>query len=183
MKKYNIIFFLLLLVGLVAIQSCDEPIQKINPKADTLITDVTPDQTGWNVKVYFLDSSLTKAILNAGRTRVYQKRFETVLDEGLEVEFFSTETGKRVSHLTADSAIVDDRSKNIVAKGHVVIIADSSQTKLETSVLHWNNKTRKLYSTEYVKITSATETLEGWGFESDENLTNYKVYKVKGIKR
>ncbi len=164
-------------------QSCDEPMQKINPKADTLVTGVTPEQSGWDVTVYFLDSSLTKAILKAGRTRVFQKRFETILDEGLEVQFFSTESGERVSHLTADSAIVDDRSKNIVARGNVVIIADSSGTKLETAVLHWNNKTRKLYSDEYVKITSKTETLEGWGFESDENLSNYKIYKVTGIKR
>ena len=182
MKKYNFIFFLLIFLGLY-LQSCDNPQEETAKRIDTLITGITPDQTGWDVTVHFLDSSFTKAILKAGRTRIFQKRYETILDEGLEVEFFSEKTNKRVSKLTADSAIVDDRTKNIVAKGHVVIVADSSGTKLETSVLHWNNKTQKLYSTEFVRITTKNETLEGWGFESDQNLNNYKIFKVSGIKR
>ena len=182
MKNFNFILLIVVFFTLY-MQSCNNPQEEVAKRKDTLITGITPDQTGWNVTVRFLDSSFTKAILRAGRTRIFQKRNETILDEGLEVEFFSAETNKRVSKLTADSAIVDDRTKNIVAKGKVVIVADSSGTRLETSVLHWNNKTQKLYSTEYVKITTRTETLEGWGFESDQNLNNYKIFKVSGIKR
>jgi LPS export ABC transporter protein LptC len=182
MKNFNCIFFIAALIALFS-DSCDMPETKTARQVDTLITGITPDQTGWDVTVRFIDSSVTKAILKAGRTKIYQKRYETILDEGLEVQFFSAETGKRVSILTADSAIVDDKTKNMVAKGNVVIVADSSGTKLETSVLHWNNKTQKLYSTEYVVITSLSETLRGWGFESDQNLTNYKVFKVSGEKR
>jgi LPS export ABC transporter protein LptC len=182
MKKYSFILILLIVLPMLFI-SCDKSTVKEPRKADTLITGITPDQTGWDVTVRFVDSSITKAILKAGRTRIFQKRYETILDEGLEVQFFSAETGRRVSRLTADSAIVDDKTKNMVAKGHVVIIADSSGTKLETSVLHWNNKTQKIYSTEYVVITSRSETLRGWGFESDQNLNNYKVFKVSGEKR
>ncbi len=167
----------------VLIQSCDKPGGNKHIYKDTIVEGLTPDQTGWNVTVRFVDSSTTKAILVAGRTRVYQKRNETLLDGGIEVQFFSTETGERTSKLTADSAVIDDNTKNMVAKGNVIVIADSSGTKLETSVLHWNNKTRKIYSSEYVEITSASETLKGWGFESDENLNNYKIFKVSGEKR
>ncbi len=184
MKKYKNTYLLLIIfsVALFA-EACENPHEENAKKADTLITGITPDQTGWGVTVNFYDSSCTKAILQAGRTRIYQKRYETVLDRKIEVQFFSKKTKKRVSKLTSDSAIVDDRTKNIVAKGHVIIIAESSGTKLKTSILHWNNKTQKLYSTEFVKITSPSETLEGWGFESDQNLNNYKIYKVKGIKK
>jgi len=31
-----------------------------------------------------------------------------------------------------------------------------------------------------VRITSPDEKLQGYGFESDLNLTNYKIYKVSG---
>jgi LPS export ABC transporter protein LptC len=105
---------------------------------------------------------------------------ETYLDGGLQVEFYSRSSGKRVSFLTADSAKIDDRTKNMLAWGHVVVIGDSSHSRLETSILHWDNKTQKLYSTEFVKITSPGEKLQGYGFESDQNLTNYKIFKVSG---
>jgi len=181
MKNFN--YLLLSSLLLLALFSCDETDIKFTGSSDTLIENITPDQTGWNVRVQFVDSSFTKAVLDAGRTRIFQNRFETILDQGIAVQFYSEKSGERVSKLNADSAVIDDRTKNMVAMGRVFIIADSSGTTLETSELHWENKTEKLYSTKYVKIVSANETLEGWGFESDQNLTNYKIFKVSGIQR
>jgi len=181
MKKFRYFIFTLSLT--VLLFSCDETDMKFTNSSDTLKENITPDQTGWGVIVEFVDSSFTKAILNAGRSRIFQKRFETILDEGMIVQFFSERSHQRVSKLTADSAFIDDRTKNMVAKGRVFVIADSSGTTLETKELHWNNTTEKLYSTEFVRIVSPNETLEGWAFESDQNLSNYKIFKVSGIQR
>lgn len=177
----NTIFILIFVAFFLS--SCDEPLKTSFGKTDSLAKGITPDQIGWKVEVRFIDTSFTKAILNSGRTRVYQTRMETFLDDGLVVQFFSKRTNKRVSRLTADSAVIDDRTKNMVAKGNVRVVADSSGTVLETSVLHWDNKTQKIYTTEFVKINSINESIQGYGFESDQNLTNYKIFKVSGIQR
>lgn len=131
--------------------------------------------------IHFLDSNHVKAILRAGQARVYEDRMETLLDSNVQVEFMSRASGKRLSLLTADSAVIDDRTKNMTARGHVVVVADSSATTLQTPLLMWDNATQKLHSTEFVHIESPTEIIEGYGFESDQNLKNYKIYKVSGI--
>ena len=134
-----------------------------------------------NPIIHFLDSSHTKAVLRAGKARVLEDRMQTTLDSNVQVEFFSRASGSRISILTADSAVVDDRTKDMTARGNVKVVADSSGTTLTTSLLMWNNAQQKLHSTEFVRIESPTEILEGYGFESDQNLKNYKIYKVSGI--
>lgn len=146
-------------------------------------TEIKPDQTGNFIEVAFIDSTRIKALLKADKSRIYQNRLETFLDKNIKVEFYSKFSHKRVSLLTADSAKIDDRTRDMMAWGNVVVIADSSGTKIETSLLMWNNKTQKLYSTEFVTITSPNEKIQGYGFESDQNLTNYKIFKVSGVQK
>ena len=180
MKQNFIILFVVLLIVATFI-SCNE--QKTTPKKNKVkdAVGLGPDQISWDVKVNFIDSSYTKAILFAKRARIYQKKRETLLDSSIKVLFLSKTTGATVSTLTADSARIDDESKNMLAFGKVVVISDSTKTKLETSLLEWNNASQKLYSTEFVKITSPDEIIKGVGFESDQNLNNYKIFKVKSI--
>lgn len=179
--KFLILQIFICLIFLLV--SCDD--RKIVPKVltDSINVEELPSQISWNVKVLFVDSSYTKAILRAKRARIYDRIGITLLDSGLQVEFMSKESKNRISLLTADSAEIEDKTKNMIARGNVVVISDSSSTKLETSVLQWNNTTQKIYSTEYVKITSPTESLQGWGFESDQYLINYKIFRVSGEKR
>ncbi|MFH1050570.1 MAG: LPS export ABC transporter periplasmic protein LptC [bacterium] len=174
---------LLLSILAIVLVSCDEGkvIPKKNIESHNLETQ--PDQISYETEVFFADSSFTKAILKAKRARVYQARFETLLDGGVYVQFFKRQSNKKVSYLTSDSARIDDRTKNMLAGGNVIVISDSTNTKLETSLLEWDNTTQKLYSTEFVKVTSPSETIQGYGFESDQSLSNYKIFKVSGEQR
>lgn len=172
---YICFIFLLLLI------SCDNFDKKFTNSGDTTFVFQEPDQIGKNVEVIFNDSGFTKAILKANTGRVYQENQETFLDDNVLVEFFSKEDKSRVSKLSSDSARIDDVSKNMTARGNVVVVSDSSGNRLETSILHWNNSTQKIYSNEFVKIWTRNEIITGYGFESDQNLDNYKINKVSGI--
>ncbi len=142
----------------------------------------SPDQISYDFSVYFMDSSLVKAYLKADRARIYEKQKETKLDSHVVVDFYSKENGKKVSNLRADSVTIDDATKNMIAMGNVVVVSDSNNTTVRTSVLEWHNESRKLTSDKYVKIVSPDQEIEGIGFESDETLKNYTIYKVKGVK-
>lgn len=142
-----------------------------------------PDQISYDVVVDFIDSSFTKAILYAGRARIFERRSETLLDSSVEVHFFKKETGKKASVLTSRKARIDDRTMNMIAEEDVVVVGKEREIRLETEILEWNNSTRKLYSTEFVEITTEDEIIRGYGFESDPNLTNYKIFKVSGIQK
>jgi LPS export ABC transporter protein LptC len=142
-----------------------------------------PDHLTWNITVRFMDSSVTKAILKGRRARVYEDRMETLLDSGVVVDFMGTTGERRVARMTSDSARVDDRTRDMIARGNVVVISDSTGKKLTTSLLTWDNAAQKLRTTEYVKIESPGETIEGFGLESDQYLKEYKIFKVSGIKQ
>lgn len=142
---------------------------------------VLPTHVIDNPVIQFLDSAHVKAVLRAGKASVYEERMETLLESNVQVEFMSRTSGKRISILTADSVVIDDRTQNMTAHGNVSVVADSTATTLKTPLLMWDNSRQKLHSTEYVHIQSPTEIIEGYGFESDQNLKNYKIYKVSGI--
>ncbi|MFP4370056.1 MAG: LPS export ABC transporter periplasmic protein LptC [Bacteroidota bacterium] len=168
---------------ILLLASCEEKTVVKKQNIDSLDLALAPDQVSNDVEVIFADSSFTKAILKADRAEVYSDKAETILEGSLVVEFMSKSTGKRVSVLTANSAIIDNKTNNMLAKGDVVVVSDSTDTKLQTQVLEWNDETRKIYSTEFVKITTPRERIEGYGFESDPHLDNYKIFKVSGVQR
>lgn len=170
--------FYIVLFTLLFIFSCSD-----NDEAKTRKVDydpaVMPDQIGRDVKVIFADSSITKAVLYAGVAKIYNKRKETILDSNVRVEFF--EENIHTSTLTCKEAKIDDKTKNMLAKKDVVVVSLEENRKLETSILSWDESTRRIYSTEYVKITTENEIIEGYGFESDPDLTDYRLHKVSGI--
>ena len=163
--------------------SCSHKDEKTTAKPQDEYVKRLPDQISWDVVVKFVDSSFTKAILRAHRARIYRDKNETILDSGVECEFLSKSSQKRVSLLTADSVVIDDVTKNMLAGGHVYIYSDSSRTKVNTSFIQWNQSTMKLYSTEYVSIHRPNESLQGYGFESDQYLTNYTIFRPRGEQR
>lgn len=175
------LFSILFVVVLAGTNSCDIFDSKIANPIDSTFVFREPDQSGHDVEVMFMDSGFTKAILRAKKGRVYQDNMETFLDDGLRVEFYSRYDGSRISLLTGDSARIDDVTKNMLVRGSVVVISDSTGNKLDTEVLEWNNTTQKIYSNEFVKITTKNEVIQGYGFESDQNLDNYKINRVSGI--
>lgn len=148
-------------------------------------TEGQPAHISYNVRVRFTDSIRTKAILQSAVARLWEDRQETTLGDTVIVDFFSATSGRRMARLTADSAIIDDRTKNMVAIGNVVVWSDSSRTSLSTTRLVWDNSRERFSTTEYVRIVSPKETIEGEGFESDQYLTSYRIFKfrVRGEQR
>lgn len=179
----NPIIIYIIIFSFSIVISCEEEIPRTTAPKEDIPTELQPDQISWDIEVTFVDSNYVKAKLYAKRARVYQERMETLLDSGLKVYFFSEGDKQPVSYLVAEKARIDDRTKDMFAEGNVVVISEKSGRKLETQLLSWDNKTQKFYSTEFVKITTSEEIIQGYGFESDANLNNYKIHKVSGVKQ
>ncbi len=86
---------------------------------------------------------------------------------------------KIVSTLTGRRAKIDDRTKDIEIYDSINVV-NYEGSELKTEKLLWTNKTQRVSSDEFVKINTPTESIEGVGFESDQNLKNYKIFKVSG---
>ncbi len=169
-----------LLVALLGIVSgCTRETEK--PVNTVDIPENAPDDESWKTTILFTDSSYTRARLQVGHARRYISRMETLLDSGVYVEFFGRD-GSISATLVADSARVDDRTRDMVAYGSVHVESQSNQNTVDTERLFWDNDRRILHSDAGVRVVDNVRqrTIEGTGFESDESLKNYRIYNVSG---
>ncbi|MFA5404677.1 MAG: LPS export ABC transporter periplasmic protein LptC [Ignavibacteria bacterium] len=151
---------------------------KVAPPRTDLKSGEIPDQESWKSSVTFSDSGNVKAILNAGHISVFNSKAYTLIDSGAIVDFYKN--GDKVSTLTGKNGKVLDATKDIEIYDSVVVI-NKEGSILKTSKLYWNNKLQKVSTDVFVKITTPKEDIEGIGFESDQNLKNYTIYKVTGV--
>jgi LPS export ABC transporter protein LptC len=151
--------------------------KKVEPNVNPdLNEEEIPAQESWDAKVIFSDSGRTTAILYAGHLRVFTESNETLLDSGVKVDFYNPEEVKTTT-LTSKRGRVDDATKNLYAMDSVVAVNDSGVT-IKTDELMWRNKDAKIVSDKFVTILTNKEKIQGYGFESNQNLTNYVIYNI-----
>lgn len=162
------------IIALIAFVSCSE--EKIQPQiGKSEIQGEIPSNESWNSKIMFTDAGKIKAILYTNHLRMFDKQKVTLLD-GVKIDFYSR-AQKRTSTLTSLKGKVDDVTQNMFAIDNVVARNDSG-TVLKTSELMWRNKDQKIVTDKFVTITSPKEIIEGFGFESDQHLSNYVIFNV-----
>lgn len=163
---------------MVLISGCTK--EKVEPTVNAaIISEEIPDQESWNSTIFFSDSGKIKAILYAGHLSVFSRLKETLMDDNIKIDFYN-ENNVKTTTLTAKRGRVDEKTNNLYAIDSVVAINDSGIV-IRTDEMMWRNKDQKIISEKYVTITSPTEIIEGYGFESDQNLSNYVIYRITYI--
>ena len=61
-----------------------------------------------------------------------------------------------------------------------VTVKNVQGTLFKTEELFWDMKEHEIYSSQYVKIITPTREIEGVGFKSNEQMTQYTFYNTKG---
>ncbi len=151
--------------------------KKVKPLVNNdLVETEIPVQESWDAKVIFSDSGKTTAILYAGHLRVFEQSRETLLDSGVRVDFYNPDEVKTTT-LTSKRGRVDDATRNLYAMDSVLAVSDSGVT-VKTEELMWRNKDSKIVSDKFVTILTNKEKIQGFGFESNQNLTNYVIYNI-----
>ena len=87
---------------------------------------------------------------------------------------------KHKSLITSQYAFVSEKENKINAFGNVVVSADNGQQLLTDSLL-WDNKEDKIFTDANLTFISGNfDTLYGTGFESNIDLTDWKITKPRG---
>lgn len=82
--------------------------------------------------------------------------------------------------ITCDSAFYDEE-KALWSLNSMVTITSKDGSKIETNQMYWDRKANKYYSDSFIRMQAQEKILEGYGYESNEKLTTYKVNKVQAI--
>lgn len=100
------------------------------------------------------------------------------LNVGLKAEFYD-DSGRLENVLTADS------SRFYTVKGDVIVwdsvrVVSSKGQELTTPELIWSAGVQKIFTEKPVKISSATEVLQGEGLEANSDFTWYQILRPRG---
>jgi LPS export ABC transporter protein LptC len=154
----------------------------VKPKVDdSFIVEELPAHESWNSTIFFTDSGKTAAILYTGHLQLFNTRKETILEDGVKVEFFN-QFEQKTTTLTSKRGRVDERTNDLYAIDSVVAVNDSGIV-VKTEELKWRDSDKKIVSDKFVTIESPDEHIEGYGFESDQHLRNYVIYSITYITR
>ena len=101
--------------------------------------------------------------------------------KGIKITMFEEDsTSSDAATLTANYAIFYENRKLWEAKGDVVVIQTNGR-RLYTQQLFWNQSTHRIYSNVDSRIVDGDEMTDCEGFESDEEMVQWKYRKLKGV--
>lgn len=82
--------------------------------------------------------------------------------------------------LTARELRYSNRTGTYEAKGSVRVVSSNGR-RLETEHLIWLEADQKVRTTDFVRIITPTERLQGYNLIADEDLQNYTLSHITGI--
>ena len=119
-------------------------------------------------------------VISATSKKLIREDGEDAILTGEVISKFFNDEGLHISTLYSDSAIVENVSNNLRAYGNVTVVSDSGYT-LQSDQILWDNQYKLITSEDSVLLTDKlNNTITGVGFESDMDLTNYKIFKFIG---
>ena len=138
-----------------------------------------PVEAGKDIEVIYSDSGFVKIKLNAPEMRRFQgEKPYMEMQKGVKVLFYDSALNIK-SELSAEYAISYEKEKIMEAWNKVEVVNEKKE-KLNTEHLIWNEREAKIYTNEFVKITTGKEIIYGNGLESNQNFTKYKITNIKG---
>lgn len=138
-----------------------------------------PSTTYVDYDVLYSDSAIVRVRLKGKTMEQYDGEIaHDEFKDGVHLWFFDQEK-KVESEMTANYATRKRTSNKMEAKGNVVVFNKKGE-KLNTEQLTWDVNTKKIYTEEHVRITTADKIITGKGLISDETFTNYRVKNITG---
>lgn len=141
--------------------------------------ELLPVEVADSIEIIYSDSALLKVILTANHLeRFLGENPYLEMTEGVHVRFFNN-LGQVESELRSNYAVSYENTDIMEAKEDVVVVNKKGET-LNTEHLVWEEKTERIHTEEFVKITTEDEVIFGHGFESNQDFTKYRIKKIKG---
>lgn len=157
----------------LAVFGCSEDHRAKNNATDATDSSGRPDTELTGATIYlFAENKVTGEIV-AETIHNYAAN-DSTMGYDLTISLFDS-AGVVNSIITGDSGVIHESIGNFEIFGRVVVLSDDS-SRLETDFLTWNQKTQKLRTDAFVRISDREGNLNtGWGMEASRNPTRYRI--------
>jgi LPS export ABC transporter protein LptC len=182
MSLSKIYISIFLFIASLFLASCENDIAVVN-ELTAAMEQQLPLESGKNVEMLYSDSAIVRAKLNTPQMDRYMgKKNYMEMPKGMLIIFFNEER-KEANRLKADYGIGYDNGKGMdkmEAKRHVQVINEKGD-KLETEHLIWDAVTKKIYTDQFVKITTKEQVIWGTGLKAEEDFSKYEITNPQGV--
>jgi LPS export ABC transporter protein LptC len=136
-------------------------------------TGELPDQEVTDFAITETDAGNVDWKLYARDAATYSVR-NLIVAHQVRIDFFD-DKGKQSSELVARQGEINQRTRNMTARGNVVL-QTTEGTRLSSEVLLFLNKEQKVMVPidQLVRVERGGDVLTGYGFESDPNLRHFE---------
>lgn len=162
-------------IGIICF-GCENDIKEVEQL--TKVENV-PLKKGKNVELIYSEDAAVKIKVSAPKMEEYANEEPYLeMSEGIKVVFY--DSLKQVNTTLTANYAIHRIAKNIMEAKNDVVVVNEKGEQLNTEHLVWSQDSAKIYSDEFVKITTTDEILMGEGFEANEDFTKWKIHKIKG---
>ena len=165
------------LLLLISIGSCADEIKETR---QVFTQDDVAVEVGEDVEILYSDSAVVRVRVTgpvlhnfSGKEKPRQE-----FPKGIKMDFLMPDLTVR-SVLTAKNATRYQAEGRIIARDSVVLTT-IKQEKLETEELLWDERTAKIRTDKFVKVTQPGEIIYGFGLEAEQDFSYWKILVPKG---
>ena len=143
--------------------------------------DSLPSMKSLGVTTLVSDSGITRYKIITEEWSVFDKKDPPygAFEKGVYLEKFDTLFNIDAS-IEADTAYYYEKKKLWELRSNVHIRSQQGD-KFDTELLFWDEKEQKVYSDKYIRIEQEDKTITGYGFESNQELTDYTIRNTEGV--
>ncbi len=169
----------LIMVSLLVLVSCGEKRGGYVPNIGD--GESTPTMTTYDVETFISDSGYTRYHISTPLWLMYEDASEPFwrFPEGLDMQQYDMALKPEAS-MVCDSAVYFSRKRLWRLDGHVVMVNTLRDTFLSQQ-LFWDQNRRLVYTDSFIHIVRSDRTIEGYGLESNENMTAYTINQPTAI--
>lgn len=143
--------------------------------------DSLPVMDTREVTTLISDSGVTRYRIKTKEWKVFDRKSPPywAFERGIYLEKFDTLFQMEAS-IQADTAYYYNKEELWKLMGHVDI-HNLKGERFNTELLFWNQRTQKVYSDRFIRIEQPDRIITGWGFESNQQMTVYTIFKTEGV--
>lgn len=167
------------LIGVMAAAACSEDRHSYVANADD--PERVPTMATTDVETFISDSGYTRYHISTPLWQMFDEAEEPYwrFPDGLELQQYD-ENLSEAANIVCDSARYFSRKRLWQLDGHVVMV-NTERDSFITQQLFWDQTRSRVYSDSFIHIVRSDRIIEGYGFESNQQMTAYTVHRPTGI--
>lgn len=148
-----------------------------SPTADQY-RDLPADYVVLGVKHYLTEDGVRRGTLNSDTAFFYVDSARVDLRK-VHLLLYNA-NGQEAADLTSKTGEMNQRTNAMVARGNVVLVARTTNDRIETQELHYDPNAHRIWSTVQTTRIQNGNRVTGDGFTADDQMRNVEVTRPRG---